>query len=138
MTGSGRTRKCLDAQRLVRFPSASRCRRRRDNGQLRAEADIAMARAVSVLLAAMSMASHRQMSFRPLGGGLLRNVWYRAFIGTTFPSWIWGACHEIAVKLYCAFSRGCLVNCLGVRPGSVANPDRFNQTASQHHGRCAE
>jgi hypothetical protein len=49
-----------------------------------------------------------------------------------------GECHEIVVKLYRAFSRRCLVNCLAVQPGSVANRTRRRRPASFHHGRSAE
>jgi hypothetical protein len=96
-----------------------------------------MARAVSVLLAAMSMVSHRQISFR-------RSVAEFGMYGTVhlsgrhFRPAFGRACHEIVVRLCCAFSRRCFVNCLAVRPGSVANPNRLHQTASQHHGRSAE
>lgn len=47
-----------------------------------------------------------------------------------------GLCHEIAVEPCRAFSRRRVVNCLAVRPGSVAN--RPSQAASFHHGRGAE
>jgi hypothetical protein len=47
----------------------------------------ALMRAVSVLLATMSTAGHRQVSFDPPWPN--RNSWYHALIGTAFPSRIW-------------------------------------------------
>ena len=46
--------------------------------------------------------------------------------------------HEIVFKLCRAFTRRCLVNCLTVRAGSVANRDRLRCPASPHHRRSAE
>jgi hypothetical protein len=97
-------------------------------------------RAVSVLLAAMSMASHRQISFRPsvaqfgMYGTVHLSGWhFRPGFGRT--------CHEIVVKLCRALSCRYPVNCIVVRPeryGNVTNRNGLRHPASQRHGRRAE
>ena len=97
-------------------------------------------RAVSVLLAAMSMASHRQISFRPsvaqfgmYGTVHISGRHSRPGFGRT--------CHEIVVKLCRALSCRYPVNCIVVRPeryGNVANRNWLRLPTSEHHGRSAE
>jgi hypothetical protein len=93
---------------------------------------------LSVLLAAMSMASHRQISFSTLGDlfGICGTV--RLPDGVSVPHE--RTCHEIVVRLCRALGRRYFVNCIAVRReryGSVANRDRL-RPAFHHHGRCAE
>lgn len=46
--------------------------------------------------------------------------------------------HEIVIEPCRAFNRRCLVDCLAVRPGCVADPNRLRRHASSRHSRCAE
>jgi hypothetical protein len=98
-----------------------------------------LTRAVSVLLATMSPAGYRQISF-DLGGAIgmcgtvhLSGRHSRPVFGRT--------CHEIVVKLCRALSCRYRVNCIAVRSerdGSVANRNTIRHPASWHHGQRAE
>jgi hypothetical protein len=112
----------------------------RSAGPVGASIATALKRAVSVLLAAMSITVIGRNLFPTLGGPI-RNLWYRALVGKAFSVPDGRTCHEIVVKLRRALSRRYFVNCIAVRPeryGSVANRNRLRRHASYRHGRSAE
>ena len=91
-------------------------------------------RAVSVLLAAMSIVMGRYFSNTPWPTS---DLWYRATLPGRHSRPAFGrASHEIVFRLCRVVSRRYFVNCIAERSGSVATLNRLS--TSERHGRCAE